>query len=302
MFKPTFQYYMGGIRNSIPAGYIDSHKLWQKISNPRPSTRHVFEQLRSEKDEEKRASLKTQLPYFTPCAVVNDGMTRRYENISHFTQLATLDFDKLDSRQYAESFRDDCFNTYDYIHLAWLSSSGLGVRFLIRIPQAESVDVFKGYFRALKKEFEQYDGFDTAVQNSILPLFLSYDRDAKFRDNPQVMDNWVEKMPDPPPPVYTPTQSGAKSTRDIEKKIINLINPIVDNGHPQLRAAAFLLGGYVATGAFPHNEAISLLDNLIESNNYLRIKASVYKRTARDMIKAGASKPIYTDEIKVRLY
>lgn len=171
-FNPTFQYYMGGIRNSIPAGYIDSHTMWDKIANPRPATREIFIKLRSEKDEDERARLKIKLPYFTPCAVVHDGMTRSYENISYFTQLATLDFDKLESKEYAQSFRDDCFNAYDYIHLAWLSSSGLGVRFFVRIPQADSVDGFKGYFRALKNEFEQYEGFDVAVQNSILPLFF----------------------------------------------------------------------------------------------------------------------------------
>ena len=300
-FNPTFQYYMGGIRSSIPAGYIDTATMWDKIANPRPATRQIFEKLRSETDEEERARLKTALPYFTPCAVVHDGMSRSYENISYFTEVATLDFDKLESREYAQSFRDDCFSAYDYIHLAWLSSSGLGVRFLIRIPQAESVEAFKGYYRALKNEFEQYPGFDTAVQNSILPLFLSYDPGAKLRPDPAIMDEWVERLPDPAPPVYVAQNTDNKTMQHIERRIIKLIDPIADNGHPQLRAAAFLLGGYVAGGAFPQNEAISLLDNLIESNAYLRIKANVYKRTARDMIKAGAAKPIHTNELKVRV-
>lgn len=132
-------------------------------------------------------------------------------------------------------------------------------------------------------------------------FFLSYDPDAKIRSNPEVMDDWVEKLPDPPPPIYKAMNTDNKTMKHIERRIIKLIEPISDNGHPQLRAAAFLLGGYVAGGAFPSQEAISLLDNLIDSNAYLRIKASIYKRTARDMIKAGAQKPIYTDDIKVRL-
>jgi hypothetical protein len=84
----------------------------------------------------------------------------------------------------------------------------------------------------------------------------------------------------------------------IEKIIQSGVNKIQSNGHPQLRAISFALGGYVGSGYIDQNTATQLINNCIESNGYLSrqtngLKMSdVYKKTAKEMIVKGQTKPL----------
>jgi hypothetical protein len=213
---------------------------------------------------------------------------RKYENIKHWTGLLVLDFDHLEV-DYAVEFKSYLFDEYKFIIAAWLSASRHGVRALVKIPQAQSVDEFKQYFAAIERHLNCYNGFDKAPKNCILPLFFSYDAEILHRDNAQT---WDEKYIEPiPPPVKQYIINDKTSA--VERIIAKKINIIVDSGHPQLRAAAYLLGGYVGGGYIDHSDAVSIIHNLIESNAYLSQKASIYKKTAVQMINKGVSQPTY---------
>jgi hypothetical protein len=87
-----------------------------------------------------------------------------------------------------------------------------------------------------------------------------------------------------------------KGTDDQQRHVINIvkksISKITDNGHPQLRAIAYALGGYVGGGYIDYGSAVRVINDLIESNNYLSEKPKVYQRTAKEMIDKGQSQPL----------
>ena len=285
----TFNYYDADIKSSIPLGNVTLDYFINAIRNPKIDIKHIFERIRIAEevgDMATKQALKSKLYSFTPCVYVQGA--RKYENIKHWTGLLVLDFDHLEV-DYAVEFKSYLFDEYKFIIAAWLSASRHGVRALVKIPQAKSVEEFKQYFAAIERHLNCYNGFDKAPKNCILPLFFSYDAEILHRDNAQT---WDEKYIEPiPPPVKQYIINDKTSA--VERIIAKKINIIVDSGHPQLRAAAYLLGGYVGGGHIDHSDAVSIIHNLIESNAYLSQKASIYKKTAVQMINKGVNQPTY---------
>src|SRR5690625_3187116 len=151
--------------------------------------------------------LKTRLPAFTPSVMVQPGKGRKYDNIDHFTGLLLLDFDSVGSKEDASKFKASIFDNYSFIFACWLSSSGRGVRAIVRIPRVDSIDRFKLHFAAIEQEFNRYKGFDRATKNPILPLFYSYDPNILYRENPDVFTgtNTAPNTTRPEPPMmHTP--------------------------------------------------------------------------------------------------
>lgn len=283
-----FNYYAAEIKNSHSLGLVELHQFFEAIKNPKPHIKELFDKIRiadQEGNEALKSHLKTHLYSFTPCVIVNNR--RCYDDIKEFTGLMMLDFDKID---HAQEFKEFLFNQYDFIIATWLSASKRGVRALVNIPQVNSVDEFKSLFHGLKnEEMLQYSGFDNAPQNPVLPLFLSHDPDIYYGDTHGV---WTIKYnpPIPPPKVQYKFEQNPSRVEKITKAAIDKIH---DNGHPQLRGAAYALGGYVGGGSINRDHALELIYNLIDDNEYLSIKPEVYKRTASEMIEKGINDPLY---------
>lgn len=284
-----FNYYEADIKKSRPLGLVNLGYVLNAIKNPKKDIRHIFEQIRLAEesgDQATKNQLKTRLYSFTPCAQVQQR--RSYDNIIKFTGLMVLDFDHLDIN-HAEQLKEHLFNEYKFIYSSWLSASRHGVRAIVNIPECKSVDEFKEYFAGIETIFHDYIGFDKAPKNCILPMFISYDQDILIRDNPE---QWIDKVKIVKPPPVQQYIINDKSS-SVEKIIAKKINVIVDNGHPQLRAASFLLGGYCGAGYINRDHAINIIHKMIDSNQYLSQKSSVYKKTAIEMIDSGMHKPTY---------
>lgn len=284
-----FNYYEADIKRSAPKGIVSLEYVLNAIRKPKNNIQHIFEQIRIAEetgDMAKKADLKTKLYSFTPCVLVQNS--RKYDNIIDFTGLLVLDFDHLD-KNIAVEFKKYLFNEYEFIYSVWLSASRHGVRAIVKIPKVNSVDEFKHYFAGIERKLSCYNGFDTAPKNCILPMFISYDKDILIRTNPT---EWQTKyIPVVPPPIKQYIINDKSSA--IEKIIAKKITPIIDNGHPQLRAAAYLMGGYSGAGYIDRDQAITILHNLIESNGYLSQKAAIYKKTAIEMIDKGINQPTF---------
>lgn len=295
MFNHVCQYYSGNIYDATPKGTITLKKMLMSIKNPKPNMVDLIDRIRHETDKGKRSLLKTKLVAFTPCAYVRNG-SRKYDNITGFTQVMTFDFDGLPSEEYSDEFKNELFKKYPFIYACWKSASGKGVRGLVRIPKVKSTDEFKNRFNALEEVLGIYKGWDSAPKNCILPLFYSIDTNLLIREFPDkffdiINPNEVAKMRKNFADTFA-TISDDKKYNRVVKITTSGINKITDNGHPQLRGVAVALGGYVGGGYLSEIDAINLIDALIESNNYLSIKPNVYKRTARQMIKYGINKPL----------
>lgn len=292
-FNHVCQYYSGNIKDSHPKGVITLRRLIKGIKNPPHRYISLIQRIRNQTEKAKRDQLKVQLPAFTPCAFVKGR--RQYADITGFTQVAMLDFDSLPSKDYASEFKQAIFDQYECIFATWRSASGKGVRAFVRIPKVHSPDEFKAYFSAIENEFGQYKGFDSAPKNCILPLFYSIDTELLYRARPVV---WTQKYEPPPParPDVIVTYDKTSKAGWVKSNAQKAIDKIVDNGHPQLRATAFTVGGYVGGGYISQQEAINLMDTLIETNSYLSNKPRTYKTTARTMIKQGQSQPLYFND------
>jgi len=289
MYK--FQYYPATINSSYPIGWVTIEQFIQANVNPRPKTVELFEAIQKageEGNKEEKARLKEHLYSFTPC--VNVSRSRKYADIISWTGLLVLDFDKIEN---AEDFKVFLFNEYRFIYLCWISPSKKGVKAMVQIPECTSVDDFKSYYYGIAEEMEQYNGFDSSGQNCVLPLFQSMDRDMlvnpfpfKWMDKGYKLNNFETSKP------IQIEYTGDKKESIIIKMINTGINKIVDNGHPQLRSMCLAIGGYVATGYIDYSTAISEIYNRIDANGYLHKGIPGYKKTAKQFVDLGMSKPL----------
>lgn len=287
---PNFQYYPARVDSKKPVGQVTFKEFIEANKNPSDKIKEVFRQIAEaelKKDMELKAKLKQEnLYYFTPC-VFTDWQGRGYKNIVSFTGIAVLDFDHI---KHAKELRDFIFEKYDCVIAAFLSSSKRGVKFLIKIPVVNTIEDFKSYFYGLGYELDKYQGFDGTAQNSVLPLFLSYDPEIRFRENPTTWNKRGSKIKsfvvsnDTVPIDFEVKEGDAER---IYKNIKKAFDSIISNGHPQVIAACVSLGGYVASGYISQSEAENMAYVLIESNTYLQKGVSGYKKTAKTAIQTG---------------
>ena len=291
MEKILFNYYPADIKKTKPIGIVNLKQLINAIENPKPEIKHIFEQIRLAEisgNQKLKSDLKTKLYYFTPCIIIGSGNERQYKNIIKWNGVVMLDFDHLQP-EYCKEFKQVLFDNYKCIIATWLSASQHGLRVLIKIPEAKSVTEFKQYWEAIRKEFDKYHGFDTATKNCILPMFMSYDKDILYRND---FETWNKKHIEIIKPIVKQYIIQDKSNH-IESICNIAVNKIISNGHPQLRAISFALGGYISAGYIDENTANNMINKMIEGNNYLSQKHEVYKKTAKTMINQGMLNPLY---------
>lgn len=290
MQEVLFNYYNANIKDSTPAGVISLDEMIRAIRSPKKNIEEVFNLIsiaEQNHDNTTKQRLKSKLYYFTPCVLVENG-TRKYINISSFTGLLALDFDHLEP-DYAEEFKKALFDEYKFIIASWLSASRHGVKCLVNIPICNNVDEFKERFSAIEDIMDLYHGFDPAPKNCILPLFLSYDKNLLFRNDAILFTKRKKIIVSPPVKQYIISDK----TSICEKIIYKKLQKITDNGHYILRAAAYLMGGYVGAGHIDRLTALTSIENMIDAHWYLSQKSSIYKRTAKDMIDKGILSPAF---------
>jgi len=292
-----FQYYESDIKSTKPLGDVSLNYWIKSMLNPKEKFESVFlaiEEASKSQNKAEKDKLKRHLYYFTPCVIINNQ--RKYANIERFTGLITIDFDMLEP-DYAIEFKKALFDEYKFIICTWLSASKKGVRALVKIPIAKDVKEFKEYFNAIEQELGIYKGFDKAPQNCVLPMFMSYDKEILFRDD---YCTWTKKYTPSVKPIIQQYFITGDSTA-VERIIHSAVSKIVSNGHPQLRAVSYALGGYVSAEYISEQDALYLINRCIDSNAYLSRRtngmnmAEVYKTTAKTMVIKGQSEKLFID-------
>ena len=100
------------------------------------------------------------------------------------------------------------------------------------------------------------------------------------------------KLPAPVPASYSELENIDLNTKRAYGLTNGLLSKIVDNGHPQLRSAAKLLGGYASQYDLSISDAKIWIHSRIESHPYLSKGISGYKKTAIRFINEGLNEPI----------
>lgn len=292
-------YYAGNIKSIRPIGKVMIGQVLHAICAPKPSLQELVANIRKAPNENVKSELKAKLPGFTPSSVPKANGIRAHRDIERFTSILTLDFDKLQTKEAAETMKRAIYDEFPSVFAAWVSSSGKGCRFLVKIPLVHSVDEFKDYFFGFKECIEhpltkqlRYPGYDTQLQNPVQVMYYSIDPNILVRSVPETFIH--KKTPDivgNKKPIYICDNSPAK-LKAVYTIVSNDIEPIVGDGHPQLRKSAYKVGGYVASGYITEIEAIDLFHSHIDRNAYLSQKAKTYKKTATQMIKKGQNEPL----------
>jgi len=288
----TFNYYNANIKSTRILGLISLQKFHETIRNPKKSVMELLIRIRETDDKIEKSDLKERLYSFTPCVVCKEY--RRYSDILSFTGLMVLDFDfKTKTFEHSLEFKEILKN-YNFIHSAWLSSSGKGVRAFVKIPICKSVDEFKSYFNYIhyKHELGSVDGFDKAPDNAVLPLFISYDKDLYINEDSIILkQTYIAPITPYKAPIFTNNTIGVYNPKAVHTILLQNLNKITDNGHRPLRAISYTLGGYVSYGYIYKEEAIEMICKIIESHYYLKKNIKTYQTTARTMIIKGMCNP-----------
>ena len=292
MFNPKFQYYENDAQKPKALGYVSLHRFLQSIKNPKPQIKEVLAKI-SIADQKEKSELKKQLYGVTAC--VNVRERRRYSDITSFTELLILDFDKIDN---AIEFKEYLFNEFKSIIACWISPSQRGVKAIVKIPKCTTVDEFKEYFHGISEDMMCFDGFDETAKNAVLLMFISYDKDILIRNNPQT---WTKKGVNPKAfkPNPTPVQTPNFDASDLHKRrVTGIIKSMMskatesNGGHPQIRSTSLILGGYVGYGYISFSEGLQLIYFLIETNGYLQKGIAGYKKTALFFLSEGQRNPL----------
>ena len=286
----TFSYFPANVHIVKPSGTVNLNQFYRAISNPNKKMKEVLSQIRKASetgDIPLKQKLKEHLFYFTPAVKIKNR--RSYSDIEYFTGILPLDFDKIDN---APEFKEFIFNDHSFVMSAWLSASGKGVRALVKIPIVKTVNEFKEYFSGLERiepgNFRQFVGFDGITKNPTQPVFLSYDPNILIREDAEIWDIPYVEYEKPKPIIKLNHASASYFERKAQKSISRITN----EGHYILRATAYMLGGYVGSGALDQFEAQNIINNCIDNHSYLSKKSEIYKKTAITMINKGSQKPL----------
>lgn len=296
-----FQYFPSNIWEAKPLGEVTLRQFLNSHKNPKENIVEVFNKIKEAArvgDLETKDRLKrNNLFSFTPSSIL-DGKGRSYDNVIGFNPILIVEFDKID---HAEELKKDLFKRLDCIVAAYISPSRRGVKFIVRIPTPKSIEEYKEYWCGLAYYLSRFEGFDPANYNLVLPLFLSYDKDILVNENAK---EWTKKggkinsFKYNAEPIEAPENIEEGDTAEVISLITYLIDRIEDNGHNQVLSTALCLGGFTASGYLTVEEALDLIRERIESNDYLAKGVSGYKKTAETMFNRGLSSPMLLDKHK----
>lgn len=289
-----FQYYPSNIKIPTPLGTVTLKEFIRANKDPQPKIKELFKKIKQAEidgDMKTKAELKSQLFYFTPCVLTN-GKGRSYSDIVSFNGAVVVEFDHIEN---ASGLRDWMFNNLKSCICAYVSPSGHGVKTLFRIPKVNTVEQFKEYFYGLAFYFEDFKGFDGSSQNCILPLYLSYDPDLRFREDAVEWTIRGEKLNAFDENREIDFDIRENVDEEIEGRVIEridyLIDKIEENAHPQILGISFLIGGWTAANYIKKEEAYDTMICAIERNKYMSKDTKGYCTTAKTMFYKGLNHP-----------
>lgn len=134
----------------------------------RGESKYLVEQVRSEKDKEKRNKLKEKLPAILFSGTFNH---RSVSGLKDHSGFICLDFDKYQNENEFSEDRIKLIND-KYVYSLFVSPSGNGFKVIVKIPPDK--DKHKDYFNALQHHFNS-PYFDESVKDVSRVCYESYD-------------------------------------------------------------------------------------------------------------------------------
>ena len=142
----------------------------------------LFEDIRSEKDEDKQKQLKSFLPAFTISAQYAGKRIR--ENLISYSRLICLDIDqKGNNVEDWPQLRDLFFESFPEVLMSALSARGNGLFLIVRLEDCATPETHKQYFQALYNIFHKKLNvtLDKSCSDVGRLRFMTCDPDLKYR-------------------------------------------------------------------------------------------------------------------------
>lgn len=291
-----FQWYGNGIKTIKPSGHITLRQFINAVISPKENLLKAFHDIAEagEKGDKKlKDKLKTKHLFFVTPSVNIKGI-RNYDSIENFTQFCVLEYDDI---KYSDVLRDYVYEKMKSCIFAFSSPSATGCKFIFRIKIPNSIEEYKELYFGIAYHLDKFKNLDLSNANSVLPLFISLDPNAKYREDAEIWTQRGYKQGS-----YIPFEGVMEPLEDINEEdraevirtVSTLLNRIEDNGHPQVLSASFLGGGFCASGYMGEDEMWTLIEKLILQNEYLSKNWEGYLKTAKTMFVKGLDAPAYT--------
>jgi hypothetical protein len=246
--------------------------------------------------------------------------TRAKMNLQAHSGLICIDLDKLTADRLAGLSGQ--LQADEFTHVLFVSPSGSGLKVVIKIDYQHPED-HEAFFRQIRDYYRDCYGvtdaeFDESGKNVDRLCFLPADPEAYHNSDSRLMplaEEYETKPNAAHPEIFSserasdlptkPTKGyegafvgfvGSSSTRfHYLDRCLNIIQDASDGGkHTALCKAAYLAGGFVASGLLDENEAVSALENAIRAKpNVADFEAA--RRTIRTQIAEGKTKPVSAD-------
>lgn len=300
MSNISFYYYPANVKITKPIGKITLEQFVEANRNPKESVQDLFKKIQVA-DEKEKQELKQKLYYFTP-NIQTDGNGRSYSNITAFNGICVVEFDKIP--EFASELRDWIFNNFEECFCSYISPSGKGVKTLWKIPVVKNVDEFKAYFYGIAQRFSKIEGFDGSAQNPILPLYLSWDKDLKYRPYEEtktwtIRGGKINEFKPFEGSIEETVEGGTEQELD---RIFRAIDQTFDKiereqtAHFFLRNLALWVGGLCGYGYLATDEAIDYICDKVKESSYCMKNETGYCTTIRDFIIKGSRAPLKLQE------
>lgn len=234
IFDVKFSLMLGGATSIIPYEYINVRELLGIYGNQ--AMRTIAEQLTFCQGEEYKA-IKAQLPYITPYGTF---LSRANTNIlSYNTNILAIDIDRIEVKDIS-----NLFNTIAKapgIILAYISSSGKGIKALIHVKYTTAKEPIKEHHLLLKQNVKLIGEaiglgaysytIDTAQFVLSQPFYLNYSPQHYIHYNPKplILDMQPLIKPIIKPVVIAPTRA---SKDIIERTIYKQLEYIAQDLNP----------------------------------------------------------------------
>jgi hypothetical protein len=299
MNEPTFQYYPSNVKITRPLGTVSLSSFIAANKKPKQEVQELFKKIQVAGEKEKQ-ELKQQLFYFTPCVTTN-GLGRSYSDIEFFNGICVVEFDKIP--EFAHQLKDWIFDNFEECFCAYVSPSGKGTKSLWKIPCVKSVDDFKAYFYGIAQRFSKIQGFDGSAQNPILPLYLSWDKDLRYKPYEQAKTWTIKggKINE-----FKPFSGEIEVLENAEEKDLDKIFRAIDQtfnkidreqtAHFLLRNLSLWIGGLCGYGYLTTEDASDYICDKIKSSSYCIKNETGYCTTVKDFIIKGSTSPLKLEE------
>lgn len=287
-----------------PPSRVDVMKVLERIGSGDNGLKELIEEVRLlTGDEETKNQLKKNLGAVVFSGYCGNGIEKvsrstgkKYKSyrddasLSEHSGLCVIDLDHLDDvEKWKAHFESD-----KHVFAAFVSPSGDGLKILYRIPA--DIAMHRNHYRSILDDLQNLGlEVDPTSINESRVCFISYD--PKIYINEQAVEYTKFMVVNDADVVDDAAIKTGNGMTDFKKVAVaaEMIDRAKDGEkHRTLIKAAYLMGGYIASGIVDEADARNMLRTRIKSKDPADLELAY--NTIEDGLQQGKTKPIYQIE------